>query len=261
MPKMAARAVLDAFDALITQVQTGGPINAAQCAEWAGECEVLLSRIERVRLSVRTKCTPEALALLQENGGNARLAHAMSLGTSATSLLRKDSNASFMTSATSLLRNNTNASFMSNQSTARIPPAPPRARRPPPRLSASQASAAFSEATDDRDFYPDEAELPPDTPLTNLRRTSHDLERRHRKLATSVSLESSFMYHGSGSNIRPASASSIQSRVDCWRRGPRAKPARGRAMAAQYVPTIMPSLGRLGARVPSASQPNLRHYR
>ena len=87
-PLASASLTFAALDALVAMIEQGDSIDAGECAQWAGVCESLLSRVENLRLVVRTKCTPEALRTLTQNSGNAPLARAMSLGGSTSSLLR-----------------------------------------------------------------------------------------------------------------------------------------------------------------------------
>jgi hypothetical protein len=87
-PLDAAAATLAAFDALIADVDKGPTINADDCAMWAGVCEAVLSRTEKLRLTVRSRCAMSGLKLLQSGQLTTGLAHLMTLNGNSATMLR-----------------------------------------------------------------------------------------------------------------------------------------------------------------------------
>ena len=221
----AAAAALHALDELFASVDSQArTIDADECTEWAGVCEVLLARTENLRLAVRSRCDNSALKLLQ-NTKQAGLARSMSLGG---------------TSSSSLLRNHDRQ--VSPRASTRPMPARSPVWRPPPPVKptthappqsdwSSAPNLSFADASAEAGFYAHEVEqlalsaspscgdfLPQYSASRLTSMSASAYASATRTLANRLSYEAIYK-----SGFEDEAPSPVKPRVDCWRAGPRAK--------------------------------------
>lgn len=129
-PFAAATATLTALDALIEHIEASDSVDAEECAEWAGVCEEILVRTDRLRLAVRSKSTPAGLRLIQ-GVHKTSLARAMSLGGASSSLLREDSTSDALSMRSQALSRSSSGVVLPPWAKPSPPPPTPCATAPP----------------------------------------------------------------------------------------------------------------------------------